>query len=156
MFKRTITLVLVMLSVATIGLSAADDPFIGTWKLNVAKSHYSPGQLPKSATITYEPSGNGLKMTNRVVDAQGKQHIIEVTYSFDDKEHPFPESQTGAIMISRRINAYMSERVTMKAGKPLVTLRRVVSRDGRMLIVTQRGTDESGQVRNRFQVYDKQ
>ena len=28
-------------------------PGIGTWKLNVAKSKYSPGPAPKSATVTF-------------------------------------------------------------------------------------------------------
>ena len=30
---------------------AADNPFIGTWKLDVAKSKFSPGPAPQSQTV---------------------------------------------------------------------------------------------------------
>ena len=30
----------------------ADDMFVGTWKLNVEKSKFSPGPAPKSSTVT--------------------------------------------------------------------------------------------------------
>ena len=33
----------------------APQGLIGTWKLNVAKSKFSPGPAPKSMTITYLP-----------------------------------------------------------------------------------------------------
>ena len=45
------------LAFALFGLAAvliAAEPFAGTWKLNTAKSKYTPGPPPKSATITYE------------------------------------------------------------------------------------------------------
>jgi hypothetical protein len=35
---------------------------VGTWNLNVAKSTYSPGPVPKSATINVEPAGAGVKL----------------------------------------------------------------------------------------------
>jgi len=37
----------------------ASDPRIGTWKLNVAKSKYSPGPAPQSLTVKVEPSAQG-------------------------------------------------------------------------------------------------
>ncbi len=43
-----------------VNLSAqASDPRIGTWKLNVTKSKYSPGPAPQSLTVKVEPSGQG-------------------------------------------------------------------------------------------------
>ena len=44
---RTYALVLAMLLVG-LGLHAADDPLMGTWKLNLAKSKFQPGPPPKS------------------------------------------------------------------------------------------------------------
>jgi hypothetical protein len=35
--------------------TAQNDRFVGTWKLNVAKSKFSPGPPPKSATVTIAP-----------------------------------------------------------------------------------------------------
>jgi len=55
--KRRDTMRYAKLAVALFGFAAlliAADPAIGTWKLNVAKSKYTPGPAPNSATITYE------------------------------------------------------------------------------------------------------
>jgi hypothetical protein len=43
--------------------------FTGTWKINVAKSTFSPGPPPKSQTVTFAPSG---KCTVEGLDAEGK------------------------------------------------------------------------------------
>ncbi len=42
---------LCLLAVATATLIAADDPFVGTWKLDVAKSTYKNITVPKEATV---------------------------------------------------------------------------------------------------------
>ncbi len=41
--------------------TAQSDPFVGTWRLNVAKSTYSPGPAPKSITSIYEAAGTGIQ-----------------------------------------------------------------------------------------------
>jgi hypothetical protein len=38
-------------------LFAADNPFLGTWELNVAKSTYSPGPAPKEVNVKFEQRG---------------------------------------------------------------------------------------------------
>ena len=155
MSVRTITLVLAMLLVS-VALRAADDPLIGTWKLNAAKSKYNPGPPPKSQITTYEQTGEDeLKFTNHVVDAQGKQNTILITYIFDGKEHPSPEA-AGEMFVSRRIDAYTSERLTKKGGTTITTMRRVVSKDGKTLTVSQKGINPRGLMIDNVQVYDKQ
>jgi hypothetical protein len=51
----------VVLGASVVSLSAQGppDPRIGTWKLNLAKSKYSPGPAPQSLTVKVEPSGQG-------------------------------------------------------------------------------------------------
>jgi hypothetical protein len=41
-----------LLMLCALALVAADNPFVGTWKLNVAKSKFSPGPPPQSQTVT--------------------------------------------------------------------------------------------------------
>src|SRR5687767_12111337 len=67
---------------------AAADPAVGTWKLNVAKSKYSPGPAPKSATMTYEASGDGVKRTGQTVSADGQTNSFSYTAQYDGKEYP--------------------------------------------------------------------
>jgi len=49
----------------------ASDARIGTWKLNVAKSKYSPGPAPQSLTVKVEASGEGEKVIDEGVNAAG-------------------------------------------------------------------------------------
>ena len=67
---------------ALLGFAAtlvAADPTVGTWKLNTAKSKYSPGPAPKSATITYEETADGIKRMGESVDADGNKTSFEYT-----------------------------------------------------------------------------
>src|SRR5207248_11766837 len=77
---------------------------IGRWELNVAKSTFRPGPPPKSWTRTYEASGENVKYTDSLVDADGKADVSEWTGSSDGKEHPFacsPDHDAPAVKASR-------------------------------------------------------
>ena len=65
----------------------AQEAWVGTWKLNLAKSKYDPANLaPKSQTIKQEAvAGGGMKATVDTVDAQGKAFHAEVMTKFDGK-----------------------------------------------------------------------
>lgn len=53
---------------------AADDPSVGTWKLNTSESKFSSGPPPRSIVLRIEPSGDkGLKITTETIDAQGQR-----------------------------------------------------------------------------------
>ena len=51
-----------VLAATLVANAQSKDPFVGTWTLNVAKSKYSPGPVPKSITSTYEAAGKGYKV----------------------------------------------------------------------------------------------
>src|ERR1700730_13876059 len=68
---------------------AADDPSVGTWKLNPSESKFSSGPPPQSIILKIEPSGaNGLKITTETIDAQGKRSVSTSTGNFDGKDSP--------------------------------------------------------------------
>src|SRR5215813_14283435 len=81
---------LAMCLFATSSLStfAQTDTIIGTWKLNLAKSKFSPGPPPKSQTLTYEAVGQGIKITVKITDAEGKPIDIHTTANYDGKDYP--------------------------------------------------------------------
>jgi hypothetical protein len=138
-------------------LSAADDRFVGTWKLNLAKSKYSPGPPPKSQTYKYEPWGaNGVKFTASGVDARGNPIHIQYTANFDGKEYPVSGNRNSDVLWLKRIDPYTVEGENKKAGKVIRSFRRVVSRDGKTLTVTEKGTDVNGVVSENVVVYDRQ
>ena len=149
--------ILLVLAAVAAPLGAADEPLIGTWKLNLAKSKFTPGPPPKSQTLHYESSGtNGIKRTNDEVNAKGERIHSVVTYVIDAKEYPVTGSPTVDAVVNRRKDAYTTERVQKKGRKIVNTLRRIVSKDGKTLTITEEGTDEQGKPFSEITIYDKQ
>jgi hypothetical protein len=160
---RAVTLGIVVVLAVVLGadvasLSAqASDPRVGTWKLNVAKSKYSPGPAPQSQTLKIEASGKGEKVTSEVVAADGKRSTTTYTANFDGKDYPLTGSALGADKLSlKRIDARTTERTDKKDGKVVLTLRRVVSQDGKTMTVTGKGTNPEGKPINNVVVFEKQ
>jgi len=110
--------------IATLSAQASD-PRIGTWKLNVAKSKYSPGPAPQSLTLKVEPSGQGgEKVTAEFVNADGTRTTVQYTEAnFDGKDYPLTGSQFGADTVSlKRIDTRTTERTDKKGGKVIQPL----------------------------------
>ena len=67
MQKRIAVVFVVLAALLATGSSAraqAADPWIGSWKVNLAKSSYSPGPKPTTAgMIKVESSAGGMKTT---------------------------------------------------------------------------------------------
>src|SRR5215467_5297117 len=124
---------------ATSSLSsfAQTDPIIGTWKLNPTKSKFSPGPPPKSITLTYEAAGQGVKVTVKGTDAEGKPINSQFTANFDGKDYPVSGNPDWDTVAWKRIDAYKSEVSRKKAGKVLSTATRVISNDGKTLTFTE-------------------
>jgi hypothetical protein len=86
MNRYTALIVITLLGLPIIAPQSAfaqSDPLIGTWKLNLAKSTYSPGQPPRSDTVTFEAVEGGLRSTVETIDAQGNSSK-RVSIEFDD------------------------------------------------------------------------
>ena len=84
---RSIVLaILLCLLVLTFGF--AQNPNMGTWKLNEAKSKI-PAGVGKATTVVYAASpGDTIKVTTDGVDASGQPAHSEWTGKFDAKPYP--------------------------------------------------------------------
>ena len=132
------------------------DPFIGTWKLNLAKSKFSPGPPPKSQMATYEAVGQGVKITVKITDAEGKPIDIQSTANFDGKDYPVTGSPDFDTVAQKRINANTIEFTRKKAGKVVSTATRVASKDGKTHTLTDKGVNAKGEKISNTLVYEKQ
>ena len=69
MNRRTFTIMAMLFSAVVFASAlpqsgfAQGTPLIGTWKLNLEKSKYSPGPAPKSGTTTFEVAGLVARIT---------------------------------------------------------------------------------------------
>jgi hypothetical protein len=139
-----------------VGSLVAADAAVGTWKLNVGKSKFSPGPPPQSATVTYEESGNGVKRTGESVAADGTKTSWEYTAQYDGKEYPVTGNPNADTIALKKVNDRTVEATLKKTGKVVTTARRVVSADGKTMTLSLKGTNTQGQKVNSVTVYDKQ
>jgi hypothetical protein len=154
------TMALLGLTVATVSPQlgfAQSNPWIGTWKLNLAKSTYSPGPPPKSQTATFEAVGQGvMRLTLEAINAQGNP-TKQVQMDFDDGQpHPVMGVPAYDAQSDKVINDHTTWVIRTKAGKMVQTLISVVSADGKTWTVTTAGVDTNGQQINNVIVRDKQ
>ncbi len=153
-------IVFICLSLGT-SASAADDPLIGTWKLNLAKSQYSGIPRPKGAIIKYEAvGGDALRNIRDETNADGKTNHSEYTSKFDGKDYPVSGELGGGnpprgTITAKRIDAYTTENINKLDGKVTSTSRRIVSKDGKTLTIIVKGTDGQGHPISTRAVYDR-
>ena len=134
----------------------AADPLVGTWKLNVAKSTYSPGPAPKSLTAKIEAAGEGEKLTADGVRGDDTPIRVEYTAQYDGKDYPISGSPMADTVSLKRLDANTTERTDKKGGKVVQTLTRKLSSDGKTLTVTIKGTDAEGRPINNLAMFEKQ
>src|SRR5262245_27489679 len=87
-----------------VALLAADNPFLGTWKLNMAKSKGTPGTMDKEATQVFEEDGNGIKRTFTAVNAEGKPINMSSTDPWDGMEHKVDGPMGPAMVAVKKVN----------------------------------------------------
>ena len=138
-------------------LAQGPNPLIGTWKVNLAKSTYSPGPPPKSATRTYTQNGDGLKAVNEVVNADGSaQTTTSYAAHFDGKDYPNVGNTTADMVTITMVGASTMDETLKKGGKVTGILRFTVSKDGKTMTMWSGGTNTAGLPVSNFLVYDKQ
>jgi hypothetical protein len=154
------TIALLSMAVATAlpesGIGQTTNQPTGVWKLNLAKSTFSPGPAPRSQTLTYERDGQAFRATNDGIDAQGNSTKGIFVYAYDGKSYPVTGVLDFDATTNKVINESTVEMTRTKAGKVVQTQTRVMSADGKTLTFRATGTNASGQQINNVAVYEKQ
>jgi hypothetical protein len=157
MFKRTSLVVFsfALFAFAT-SLRAADDPLFGTWNLNLAKSKFNGMPAPKSQVYKYEANGpDGIKFTNDTVNADGTKIHAEYAVKLDGKKVPVKGDPERDMTSNKRVDANTTSGVSTLKGKLDSSFTRAVSKDGKTLTLTVKGT-RNGTSYDQVAVYDKQ
>ena len=134
---------------------AANDAFMGTWKLNESKSKIAAG-APKNQTVLYEAAGDSTKVTIDGMAADGTPVHSEWTGKFDGKDYPSTGNPNEDMRSAKKINDHTYEVVSKKGGKVALTAHVVVAPDGKTRTVTTHGTDSKAKKYTRVAVYEKQ
>jgi hypothetical protein len=149
--------VLAVLISATASRLLAQDPGLGTWKVNVAKSKYTPGPAPKSTTRTLEAQGDQVKYTFAGVAGDGSAISYGFTVAYDGKDYPITGSAPGGgdTISIKKLSPTSYEATMKKAGEPVLVSKVTVSADGKVTTVNQTSPHGKGSISNTV-VYEKQ
>jgi hypothetical protein len=141
---------------AVIAAGIDADPVAGTWKLNLAKSTFGGGPALKSQIRTYSQSAQGITLKMKTVSADGKETTTQTTYHVDGKDYPSMGNPDFDSLSGMRIDTNTTEFTLKRAGKPVGTIRRTVSKDGQTLTMNFVITNANGVQLSQLTVFDKQ
>ena len=133
----------------------AANPQMGHWKLNEAKSKFTPGTT-KNTMVVYEAAGNEVKVTVDGIDAKGKSTHNVWTGNFDGKNYPVTGDPTSDARSYKKIDEHTLALTLWYHGRVMATGRIMVSADGKSRTVTINGRDAKGKTFKNTAVYDKQ
>jgi plastocyanin len=132
------------------------DPWIGTWRLNVARSSFSPGPPPRVQILDIQSrEADGLYVVTNGTDAAGRPTHTERTAKFDGRDYPAQGFEQPTTQAFTRVDA-RSYSIVSKAGGRIITRTRVtVSPDGMTMTTVTTGDVGQGPINN-TQVLEKQ
>ncbi|HMD09907.1 MAG TPA: hypothetical protein VKH63_20405 [Candidatus Acidoferrum sp.] len=135
--------------------AAGNGAFLGTWKLNEAKSKIAAG-MPKNSTVVYTADGDNVKVGIDGTDAKGQTFHSDWTGTFDGKDYALTGDPSNDMRSYKVVNDHTLLVISKKGGKETFSTRIVVSADGKTRTVTVSGTDASGAKTTSTQIYDQQ
>jgi len=137
--------------------SLPDNPILGTWKLNVAKSTFTPGPGWRSQTRTYRAMpGGGVSVSWSGVGARGEKMRVSYSYGYDGTDYPMKGSANYDTINAVPVDAFTIKSEEKRDGKIVGIAVRTVSPDGKVLTITDDGTNRKGQKFSQVLVFDRQ
>src|SRR5947199_399510 len=112
---------------------AQNQLFVGTWRVDLARSNYPPDTAPRSETLRFEPVGQGFKVSLDGVNKLGRYHS-ESTGKFDGVDVPVLATPARPVVFTyafSRIDDHTWEIVIKADGQRRMSVRNAVSADGK-------------------------
>ncbi|HLJ13323.1 MAG TPA: hypothetical protein VKV15_02420, partial [Bryobacteraceae bacterium] len=137
------------------GALFAQSSFVGTWKLDTAKTKYTAGEPPKDLTVVVEEQGDNLQVTVTGTNADGSPISAKYTMPANGGAGQVQEGPFDAVS-SRRISANVRENSYSKNGKEMMSRRITVSKDGKTIRETVKGVNAAGNAIAGTDIFRKQ
>lgn len=155
MKTKSLLLLSVVCFAAVATAVGADNPMMGSWKLNEAKSKISAGS-PKNSMVVYSMDGDKIKCAIDGTDATGQSYHSEWVGKFDGKLYAVKNDPTSDMRSYKMLSAHSYSVTSQQGGKTTLTVHIAISADGKSRTVTLNGTDAKGMKFTSSEVFDKQ
>ena len=147
---------MLLVALALCVTTAIADQHSGTWKMDPAKSKYSPGPAAKSLTLVVVADENGVKIDSQGTDGEGNPTHVQYDAKFDGKNYPITGLSYGDMVTVKRIDPNTIQTSIKKGDQVVMTVTSKVSSDGKTRTSTFNGKDAQGRTVHNVVVYDKQ
>ena len=153
--KKALSLIM-LATVMFAGPALAADPIVGTWKLNLAKSKFSPGAELSAGTRVYTEANGTYTLEQKFTAKDGKETSSRVQYREGaDVKQASPIAGVDTTH-AKKLDANTWDFDLKKDGKIVGHVHRVVSADGKTLTAHNTGTRVSGATGDETLVFDRQ
>jgi hypothetical protein len=153
--RNILTKLIISITFTVVGAFAADNS-IGTWKLNMEKSKFTPSAPVKSLTSAREASEGGVKVTLTGELADGTALNGSYAPKYDGKDYPATGAPFNTVAV-KQVNANsLTSKMKNTGTKYSTTGRSVISKDGKTMTTTMKGVGADGKPLSYTMVYDKQ
>ena len=155
--RRAIGRLFIGVAITAIAMYGANNS-IGTWKRNISKSTTTPPTTNpiKSLTLVYEAADGGVKMTATGERQDGTKINGGYTAKYDGKECPVTGTTWDTTSLKQIDASTFTFENKKTGGKYHVTGRTVISKDGKTMTTTTKGTNSEGLPTTGTAVYDRQ
>ena len=137
--------------------ASAASPIVGTWTLNVAKSTFIPGPGWRSQTRTYRATPDGGVSVEWIgVGASGEAMHVSFISRLDGKDYPMVGSANYDTLNAVPVDAFTVKSEEKRDGKIVGIAMRRVSPDGKVLTITDEGTNRKGEKFSQVLVFERE
>src|SRR5258705_13989152 len=140
MRKLMVCLSVLVLATAFAGQARAGDNWVGSWKLNAAKSQLGSNAI-RAQTLKFETTADGIKLTSDGTDGEGKPMHGGDTSEVDGKDRAWARDPKADTAAPKKIDDKTYENVWKKAGKTTAPAKGSVSEDGKTMTTSPPGPD---------------
>ena len=135
---------------------ATGDPFVGTWAMNLQRSRYESGDLPRQMLIVMSPAERGIHYRSQTTLSNGNRVSSEYTAEYDSGLAMVVGNAGILAPVSlRRLDERTVECSYMSGMRVVATSRRVVSDDGTTLTVSTVSKARDGTTGTNLAVFDR-
>ena len=117
MRKKLIVSSLLFCAATLASQAFAGENWVGSWKLNAAKSKFSADSVSRAETLKFETTSAGIKLTSEGTDAKGQPMHGEYTSNFDGKDVAWTGNPSADVASPKRIDDNNYENVWKLSGK---------------------------------------
>jgi hypothetical protein len=144
----------VLLSVAAAAMCFANNPTLGTWKLDESKSTFGDG-AGKSTLVVWEKVGDQQKCTVDGIDGKGKKTHSVWTGKLNGKFYAITGDAQSDMRSFKKNGEKSLDMVSKRDGKVVGDGTIVVAEDGKTRTVTSNMTNAKGEKVTSKSAYDK-